>query len=209
MSKYDPAYEYRRVKPPVVDGETILLELRPMKNAFVLNKILGMMPIAVIWLCLDSIFIVNALGSPMNGVTWFLIPFFALHLMPVWIWLANVLTANRRWKNTTYYVTDRRIIIQTGFLERGLQTVYYKDIQDINLRVGLIDRFLGVGDIYFDTGRDYTKGKMLTKAFLDLDEPQKAYDQIQKIVMDIQTDIHFPNAYRPEENPGYRTRYRG
>ena len=209
MSKYESAYEYSRQRPPVVPGENILLELKPKKNAFVANKVLAMMPIALLWLGLDSTFIFTAFSGNMGGMSWFLIPFFALHLMPVWIWLANVLTANRRWKNTFYYVTDRRIIIQTGFLDQALQTVYYKDIQDVNLRIGLIDRLLGVGDIYFDTGRDYSKGKMHTKAFLDVENPHEVYSRIQKIVMDIQTDIEFPNAYRPEDNPGYNTKYNG
>ena len=43
-----------------------------------------------------------------------LVLFFAFHLMPVWIWLGNVLTANKKWKNTKIYVTDKKINIQTG-----------------------------------------------------------------------------------------------
>ena len=31
---------------------------------------------------------------------------------------------------------------------------------------------------------------------------------IQKIILDMQTDMEFPNAYRPETNPGYHTDYR-
>ena len=209
MSKYDSAYEYSRQRPPVVPGENILLELKPKKNAFILNKVLAMMPIALIWLAFDSTFLFAAFSGNMGGMSWFLIPFFALHLMPVWIWLGNVITANRRWKNTVYYVTDRRVIIQTGFLDRELQTLYYKEIRDVNLRVGLLDKLLKVGDIHFDIGQFTTKGRAVTKAFLDVEDPHEVYTRIQKIVMDIQTDIEFPNAYRPEDNPGYNTKYNG
>lgn len=209
MSKYESAYEYNRQRPPIVPGENILLELKPKKNAFVANKVLAMMPIAIIWLGFDSTFIIAAFSGAMGGMSWFLIPFFALHLMPVWIWLGNVFTANRRWKNTMYYVTDRRIIIQTGFLDRELQTVYYKDIRDVNLRVGLLDKLLKVGDIHFDMGHFTSKGRAVTKAFLDVENPHEAYSRIQRIVMDIQTDMEFPNAYRPEDNPGYNTKYNG
>lgn len=209
MSKYNEFYEYQQQRPPVVPGENVILQIKPKKNAFVLNKILAMMPIAILWLAFDGTFIVAALSGNVDGMTWFLIPFFLLHLMPVWIWLGNVLTANRRWKNTVYYVTDRRIIIQTGFMNRDLHTIYYKDIRDVNLRVGILDKLLHVGDIHFDLGQYDRKGRSITSAFLDVEHPHEVYTRIQKIIMDIQTDIEFPNAYRPEENPGYNTKYGG
>lgn len=64
-----------------------------------------------------------------------LVLFFAFHLMPVWIWLGNVLTANKKWKNTKYYVTDKRIIIQTGIIGASYDTIYYKDIKNVSLKV--------------------------------------------------------------------------
>lgn len=209
MSKYDCQYEYEQQKPPVAPGEQVLLQLKPKKNAFIWNKVLAMMPIALIWLAFDSVFIGAAFSGNMGGMSFIVIPFLLFHMMPVWIWLSNVLTAGRRWKNTMYYVTDRRIIIQTGFLDRELQTIYYKDIRDVNLRVGLLDKLLGVGDVHFDMGHTDRKGRSVTRAFLDIENAQEAYTRIQKIIMDIQTDIHFPNAYRPEENPGYNTKYSG
>lgn len=183
---------------------------KPKKNAFIVNKVLGMLPIALIWLIFDSFFFANVL-SVGGGMGLFMIGFGILHLMPVWIWLGNVLTANRRWKNTVYYVTDRRILIQTGFASQELQTVYYKDIRNVNLRIGIIDKLLGVGDIYFDLGEYYSNSKhrTLAKAFLDIEDPQVVYSRVQKVVMDMQTDIEYPNAYRPGENPGYNTQYRG
>ena len=49
----------------------------------------------------------------------------------------------------------------------------------------------------------------MSLAFLDVDNSKEVYLKIQKIVMDIQTDIEYPNALRPEENPGYKTKYKG
>ncbi len=208
MSKYDFDSGYADQRPPLIPGEQVLWSAKPRKNAFIANKVLGMLPIALIWLGLDSIFIRQMF---VGGLQLFSVLFFALHLFPVWIWLGNVITANRRWKNTAYYVTDRRILIQTGFIDSELQTVYYKDIRDVNLRIGLIDKLLGVGDIYFDLGSYQSGGKtrVLAKSFLDVDDPKEVYTRIQKIIMDIQTDIEYPNAYRPGENPGYNTKYKG
>ena len=191
-------------------GEEVLCSGKPKKIAFIINQVLIMMPIALLWLAFDSTFIFSMFSADAeSGMLWIMIPFFALHLMPVWIWLWNVLSANRKWNNTKYYVTDRRIIIQNGFFSENYQTIYYKDIRNVNLRVGLIDNMLGVGDIYFDLGEYQTdKGTATMKsAFLDVEDCRNVYSKLQKIVMDIQTDIEYPNALRPNENPGYGTKY--
>lgn len=211
MSKYDFDTGYSGNSTPVlIPGEQVLWSGKPKKNAFIINKIVGLMPIALIWLALDGFIIYNAM-SAMSRNMMFMIPFFALHLMPVWLWLSNVLTANRRWKNTMYYVTDRRILIQSGFIGQELQTVYYKEIRNVNLKFGLIDRLLHVGDIHFDLGQYQYQGKtrVNSRVFLDIAEPQALYTRIQKIILDMQADMEFPNAYRPEANPGYNTRYEG
>ena len=81
------------------------------------------------------------------------------------------------------------------------QTIFYKDINNVHLRIGIIDKLLKVGDIYFDT----SKNKM--QFFLDLENPYDLYTKLQKIVFYIQTDIEFPNNLRPNENNGYNTKY--
>lgn len=211
MSKYDMDTVYTGSRnPALLPDETVLFELKPKKNAFILNKSLTLAPFALIWLALDSFIIVQMFTqSDMGEMLWFMIPFFALHLMPVWLWLSSTLTANRRWKNTVYYVTDRRLLIQTGFIAQDLETIYYKDIRNVQLRTGIVDKLLKVGDVYFDIGMTNSKGRPVPKAFLDIENPQEVYRHVQKIVMDIQADIHYPNALRPDENPGYRTKYTG
>ena len=210
MSKYEPEFDYEQQSPMLVPGEQVIWRGKPKKNAYIINKIFGLLPIALIWLLFDGFILTSILadGGPTNTI---LIPFFLLHMFPVWLWLANALTANRSWRNTSYYVTNRRILIQTGVLSQDVQSIYYKDIENVNLRVGLLDRILGVGDIYFDLGYYVSRGKTKSnyKAFLDLQNSHEVYRKVQKVVMDIESDIEFPNAYRPEENPGYNTTYNG
>ena len=79
--------------------------------------------------------------------------------------------------------------------------VYYNYIKNVYLRIGVIDRLLKVGDIYFDINQNRTQ------FFLDLENPYELYTKLQKIVLDIQTDIEFPNNLRPNENNGYNTKY--
>lgn len=214
MSKYDKYIQYEEELPnPLTEGEQVLWSAKPKKSAFVINNILTMLPFALIWLLFDSIFIVAFVssGSPKEMI-FPLVLFFAFHLMPVWIWLGNVLTANKKWKNTKYYVTDKRIIIQTGIIGASYDTIYYKDIKNVSLKVGIIDKLLKVGDIYIDTGNTtFTNNgtKKILMTILDVENPYEIYGKLQKIVLDIQSDIEFPNAYRPSENPGYNTKYKG
>ena len=189
-------------------GEAILWRGKPKRSAFIAGKSLPLLPIAIIWLIIDLGFIANAFGG--GGMMFFMIPFFALHLMPVWIWLGSTLTAGKRWQNTMYYVTNRRIIIQGGFLAVNEKSVFYKDLRNAQLHIGLIDKACGTGSIVLDDGYyDYHRRRNYPGTQLaHLEDAQSAYHRIQKIILDIQTDIEYPNAYRPETNPGYNTDYR-
>ena len=203
--------DYRsRIHNPVLSaGEAVLWRGKPKKSAFIATKSLTMLPIAVIWLILDMNFISTAF---MDGeMLFFIIPFFALHLMPVWIWLGNVISAGRRWKNTDYFVTNRRIIIRGGFFAVNEVSLFYKDIRNAQMRIGLLDKLFHTGDIVFDDGtwvQVDRNNRQQAHRLEDLEEPQQVYNRIQKIILDIQTDIEYPNAYRPAENPGYNPEYR-
>ena len=199
---------YSQRGPALAAGEAILWRGKPKKSAFIASRSLTLMPIAVVWLILDLGFISNMFG--VGGMNYFLIPFFALHLMPVWIWLGSTLTAGKRWKNTMYYVTNRRIIIQSGFLAVNEKSLFYKDMANAQLRIGLMDKLFGTGSILLDNGYyDYHRRRNYPGTKLEhLEDAQSAYNRIQKTILDIQTDIEYPNAYRPEQNPGYNTDYR-
>lgn len=196
---------------PLAEGEQELWSAKPKKSAFIINNIVRMMPVALIWLLFDSFIIYVFISSgAIKEMVLPIILFFAFHLLPVWIWLGNVLTANKKWKNTKYYVTDKRIIVQTGIIGESYDTIYYKDIKNVSLKIGVIDKLLKVGDIYIDTGSILTSSsKNVMMTILDVENPYEIYGKLQKIVLDIQTDIEFPNAYRPDENPGYNTKYKG
>lgn len=212
MNKYyDTGYSsYNEIDRMLMPDESVIWRGTPKKSAYVLNSSMKMAPFALIWLLFDGFFIVNFLsaGELMGGMLMMIIPFFALHLMPVWIWLFNLLTASKRWKNTEYALTNKRVLIRNGLVGYQYESIYYTDIANVSLRVGTIDKMLGVGDIYlamvnYGTGR----GAASAPAFLDVEEPQRVFSMVQSTVMNIQTDIHYPNAYRPENNPGYGTQY--
>ena len=221
MNKYygSSNVTYNDIEGQLMPDESIIWKGIPKRSAFIINSSLSMLPVALIWLMIDGSFIFSIFqadkltGSEMfGGMSLFFIGFFALHLMPVWIWLYGVLTANGRWKNTQYAVTNKRIIIRNGLIGYQYNSFYYTDISNVTLKVGVIDRMLGVGDIMISLNHTIgttKKGHPInTTSILDVENPDQVMQIVQKTIMDMQTDIHFPNALRPEANPGYHTEYR-
>lgn len=217
MNKYQN-YNYNAPQGEIgsllMPNETIIWAGKPKKNAYVMNRAMTMMPFALIWLLIDGIviatFAMSGMFAQMGGFVWAVVAFFAVHLIPVWIWIGNVLTAGTRWKNTEYAVTDKRIIIRSGFLSYEYQNIYYKEITDIHLHFGIIDRMLHVGDIMIcvashGTGSSHSHNV----GIIDIENAEHVFKIVQKAILDIQTDIEFPNAYRPNVNQGYQTNYRG
>lgn len=215
MNKYygNTNISYNDLEGQLMPDESIIWKGGPKKSAFIINSSITMMPFALMWLAFDSFFIISASQfGDLGGMGFFFIGFFAFHLMPVWIWLYNVFTAYGRWKNTSYAVTNKRIIIRNGFIGYQYNSIYYTDITNVSLHVGVIDRILGVGDIHIATNISFgttKKGNPVnTTSILDIEVPEHVMGIVQKTVMDMQTDIHYPNALRPEVNPGYHTEYR-
>ena len=185
--------------------EEILWRGKPTKSAFIWSKILTMLPFALLWVLFDGFFIgimtVNNVFSQIpTFMVIFIIFFLIFHLTPFWIWLSNIITAGIQHKNIEYALTTKRIIIRSGIVV-DIKNIYYMDIQSINLKVGLIDRMLKVGDIYITT-------KLEKIVLYDITNPYIITNRIQKITNDIKTDMYYPNAMRPNENEGYQTKYR-
>lgn len=211
MAKYneknfhaDSQMRVNKIEDFLNEGEQVLWRAKPKKSAFVWSKILNMLPFALIWLAFDGTFIglmvSNGVFSSMPvALVVFIVFFFLLHLLPFWIWLANVVTASAQHKNIEYAFTDKRIIIRTGIII-DIQNVFYMDIQSVNLKVGLVDRMMKVGDIYITT-------KSNTIVLWDLENPYVLVNNLQQISNNIKTDMYFPNQLRPEENKGFKTKY--
>ncbi len=203
--------------PVLANGETVLWHGKPQKKGFIATKSLAMAPIAIVWLIFDLGFIGLSIGEAgVFGIGLFF--FMLLHMMPVWIWLGNIITASKRWRNTAYYVTDKRIIIQGGFLAINEKSVFYKDISNVQMKIGLLDKIFGTGDLIFDDGTAVTSNRRVAvngvnvqqggSIMEDLENPREVYNYVQKVVLDMQTDVEYPNALRPPENPGYNTKYK-
>lgn len=182
--------------------ENILWKGKPLKKSFILSAVLKMLPLVILWVGIDVTLIV-CFAIFLEIDWWFYLifaVFFLFHLMPLWIYIWNIITAFRRLKIEEYAFTDKRIIIKRGFLAPNIISIYYSSITSINLRIGVIEKACEVGDIYIVS----ENGKFIIE---DISNPYYIYSELQRIANDIKSDIIYPNNLRPSENNGYKTSY--
>lgn len=194
------------LKSMVGSNETILYEGKPDKKCFIFESIFNpLLPVAIIWAIFDTGFLGIAIGS-MNFV---LIPFMLFHLMPVWIYLAGVLFSLRRYKNTCYIVTDHAVYISSGVFTMNLETKTFAELSRVNLHRGIFDQMFHVGDVQLTTNQFTRKGMPAIMGINSIADYTEVFQLVKKLQRDIYADTMYPNDLRPEENHGYRTKYRG
>lgn len=202
---YDNALQKNSIEDVLNDDEKVLWQGKPNAKSYIWAAVIKMFPIALIWLAFDGTFIFFITAGMIRGEmpTWILaiiIPFFLLHLTPVWIWLGGIIKATREVKNLEYAITDRRVIIRSGVIGIDFKFINYTEIDSVNVKVGLIDKIFKVGDIYINSSVN-------SGVLWDVENPYGIGRALQKVTIDIKSDIHYPNALRPDNNPGYKTSY--
>ncbi len=171
----------------VAENEDILWSAKPKKSAYILSAVFNMLPFVLIWLVVDGAFIalmyltglfdmLPTWGIALIGV------FFALHLIPVWFWIFNVLKALKSHKNLEYAFTGTRVIVKSGTVYIDFKALPYSEIESVNLKVGFSDKLTKVGDVY-------VRSKNNTLVLFDVENPYLIVRQLQKAVMDVKESI--------------------
>ena len=180
------------IESSLFDDEKILWKGRPKKMAYVLGRSLAIMPIGLIWGIIDIGILVTLFSNNFMPpqMLLFIIPFFALHLTPFWIWLYNLIKASNETKTVIYVITNKRIMIFKGenvVIDTALDI---DEINDATLKVNFIDKMLGVGDIMVFAGQkrafisDIPNSEFMHKKILDLcerNDEQKEEFYTQKV----------------------------
>ena len=211
----------------VGSNEKILWKGKPNKRCFILEGIFNpMLPFALAWFLFDSLFIATFIGGAATSgapavFSIFPLIFFLIHLMPVWIYLGGVMFAFRRYQHTEYIVTDKGVYISGGLFSYTCNMKPFTELARVNIHRGIIDQIIGVGDVVLTSNNiaDYynsdvrVNGRPVGTGFgitiSDIKDYRKVFELIKKLQEDIYTDTMYPNALRPEENQGYRTKYNG
>jgi len=194
------------LKSMVGNDETVLYEGKPDKRCFIFESIFNpLLPVAIIWAVIDIGFLGLASGE-FNSI---LTPFMLFHMMPVWIYLSGVIFSFRKYKNTYYIVTDHAVYISSGIFTMNLEAKTFAELSRVNLHRGIFDQMFHVGDIRITTNQLTNKNMPAILHINSISNYAEVYQLVKKLQKDIYSDIMYPNDLRPQENHGYRTKYRG
>ncbi len=138
----------------------------------------------------------------------FMVPFFALHLFPLWLGIGNMLRLCLVFGNTCYAFTNKRIMLRTGFWGIDFKSIDFDRLQETDVTVNPLENLLGVGTIKMFSGGVTAKGAPTFNYFIGIDHPYEVYKQLKTVAVDVKTDWNYPNALRPGENKGYNTDYK-
>lgn len=176
----------------LTSGEKVLWKGKPKKSSYVLGKSLSLMPIAILWGLIDLTIIVGlfSFGNLPSFAYLFLLGFFAIHLMPVWIWLGSMIKAAKEMNSIQYMITNKRIVEV-----RGKHTLYFNaeikltEIETTSLKISFIDRILKVGDIYISAE------KSKTVVLFDIPNSEFIRERIESLINDINASKNPKNAF--------------
>lgn len=190
------------LKNVLFPGEEVLWRGKPKKLCYVLSKMGSFWLFALLWLVFDGLFIGVMISTGTAKEMWlFLVCFFALHLLPVWKCVGGIISSILEHKNIEYAITNRRIIARTGIVGIDFDSIDYVGLSNIRVNVSFIERLFHVGSVWISA----SSGAHLV--LFSVEEPYDIYRRANQVLMDIKSDVYYPNAYRPEDNPGYKTKY--
>ncbi len=198
------------LRATVGPNEKILYEGKPNKKCYIFESVFNpLLPFALLWAFFDFSVLGAAFFEGFSNMLFFIIPFMIFHMMPVWIYLGGILFTVIRYKNTTYIVTDRAIYVSSGVFTRNINTKSFAELSHINLHRGIFDQMFNVGDIIATTNQLTQNGKSVTISIASISNYIDVYNLVKKLQTDIYTDVMYPNAKLPSDNPGYNTEYKG
>jgi hypothetical protein len=121
-------------------------------------------------------------------------------------------------KHTYYAITDKRIIMQTGWIGRDFHIMDFDQITNSYVNVGIFDKIFGKGNtgsiiiitagLTADTPGQNGLQKAFNSSLMSISNPYEVFKFFKKAQYDVKTDIEYPNKLRPNTNPGYQTNYK-
>lgn len=158
----------------------------------------------LIWGAFDYFGFIRNMPKELIG---FAIPFFALHLFPFYASILNMFRLVLVHKNTFYVITNKRVMMRSGFWGIDFNAIDFDKISDIQVTVNPLENMLGVGTLRFSVGKVSSKGNPLTDDFIAIQNPYEVFKKVKTVAVDVKTDWNYPNKLRPDDNPGYKTNY--
>jgi hypothetical protein len=200
-TKYLEVFEGIRDK----DEEILWIE-KPVFTPFVINGLGAILPAVIGAVLIFTYFLIDTKEG--EKTNWIILVF---GLIAIGQGLYSILNKILSYPNTFYACSNRRVIMRTGFWGIDYKIIDYDKISDIEVRVNVIEKIFNVGTVQFFSGRTQKSEDDIKKLYDRWEAIRNPYDvfkMVKQISVDIKTDYSYPNALRPESNPGYNTKYK-
>jgi len=192
------------------DNEKVLWEGRPERAPYLAGAALVCIPLFFFGLAFAAIPLFMAVSAYHGGQKGFAALIF---LMPhfwvgIGIMFGPYICAYLSYSRTSYAITDKRVLIETGVISQNITALEYSMISDATVRVSAVDNWYGLNTgtiIISSTGARLNNGKMRPTSLCNIKDPYGVFKFFEKLELDVKTDIEYPNAMRPAVNPGYQT----
>lgn len=191
------------------DNENILWRGKPNALLYIVGNP-SIYLIAIIWGLFDFFFI-SSFFREFTFMHGFFIIFFIIHLFPVWFAILMPIYRIFNYGTIEYAITDKRVYISQGFFGRDVNNYEHRELTNLKVNVNFMENIKGLGTIILayngEEGNSSYSFKADNNKFISIEDPYDVYKLLKKVSLDVATDQAYPNAYRPEENTGYNTKY--
>lgn len=174
----------KEIEKAINKGEEVIWEGKPRFAPFFIKGF-------ILWIVIASI-----ISLPLI----MLLPFTQYILFYVTMFFVVVLGKYQDYRNKYYAVTDKRVMVQSGIIGRDFKIIDFDQFNTAFVNVNFLDKIFKTGSIHIIGNRSVV--------FAHINKPYDVFKSFKKTSFDVKTDIYFPNEYRPDENPGYKTKYR-
>jgi len=134
----------------------------------------------LIWGLFDYVFF--KAGGTFPGPFGAVLPIFLLvHAAPCWLSILNMLRLALTYRNTFYLVTDRRLILRSGFVGVDFKSVDYDKIQDLEVNVNPFEKLFAAGTVRAATATIGWNNRPERKKFVAITSPYEVFKQIKQL----------------------------
>lgn len=159
--------------------ETVIWNGKPNKKGLVLDGVFKMLPIVIVWLALDIAFITvmfaEGVFNENPSLSYIALPFFIIHIAPLWIWMSNILKSTSAYNGFEYVLTQKRIIIKTEVFGIDVRSVLLSEVTEFKIVKDTVDKLLNTGDLII-------KGEFTDVALLNIKNVEEVIEDFKKVL---------------------------
>ena len=152
-------------KKLLADDESVVYEMRPHWRSLV-GPALVLLALVAAW---SYLFARSGSwfdpGAPRTGLRW------AVSLSAVFVFVAYVVRPFIAWASTDYVLTDRRIIVRSGFIARRGRDMPLSRVNDVSFGHTVLERFLNCGTLVVESAG--TQGQLVIASVPDVETIQR------------------------------------